>query len=35
MKELSEQHPRYGSRRIAALLRREGWNVGTSATSSG
>jgi transposase InsO family protein len=26
--ELSEQHPRYGYRRIAALLRREGWRVG-------
>lgn len=25
--ELSEQHPRYGYRRIAALLRREGWEV--------
>jgi transposase InsO family protein len=25
---LSEKHPRYGYRRIAALLRREGWNVG-------
>ena len=28
MKLLSEKHPRYGYRRIAALLRREGWNVG-------
>lgn len=26
--ELSARHPRYGYRRIAALLRREGWNVG-------
>lgn len=25
---LSAQHPRYGYRRIAALLRREGWRVG-------
>jgi putative transposase len=24
---LSQQHPRYGYRRITALLRREGWNV--------
>jgi len=28
MRVLSEKHPRYGYRRIAALLRREGWNVG-------
>lgn len=28
LKELSEKHPRYGYRRIAALLRREGWAVG-------
>lgn len=28
MKELSEKHPRYGYRRIAALLRQEGWSVG-------
>jgi len=28
MRELSEEHPRYGYRRIAALLRREGWAVG-------
>ncbi len=28
MKELSEKHPRYGYRRIAALLRQEGWPVG-------
>lgn len=28
MKELSEKHPRYGYRRIAALLREEGWKVG-------
>jgi putative transposase len=28
LKELSEKHPRYGYRRIAALLRREGWTVG-------
>ena len=26
--ELSAKHPRYGYRRIAALLRREGWRVG-------
>lgn len=26
--ELSDEHPRYGYRRIAALLRREGWRVG-------
>ena len=26
--ELSAEHPRYGYRRIAALLRREGWRVG-------
>lgn len=26
--ELSQAHPRYGYRRIAALLRREGWRVG-------
>jgi hypothetical protein len=26
--ELSLEHPRYGYRRIAALLRREGWKVG-------
>jgi putative transposase len=28
MRELSEEHPRYGYRRIAALLREEGWAVG-------
>ena len=28
MRELSEEHPRYGYRRIAALLRQEGWTVG-------
>jgi putative transposase len=28
LRELSEEHPRYGYRRIAALLRREGWSVG-------
>lgn len=28
MKELSEKYPRYGYRRIAALLREEGWQVG-------
>ena len=28
LRELSEQHPRYGYRRIAALLRQEGWQVG-------
>jgi transposase InsO family protein len=28
MKQLSEKHPRYGYRRIATLLKREGWNVG-------
>ena len=28
LRELSEKHPRYGYRRIAALLRREGWEVG-------
>jgi transposase InsO family protein len=28
MRELSEEHPRYGYRRIAALLRREGWSAG-------
>ena len=26
--ELSTQHPRYGYRRITALLRQEGWEVG-------
>jgi putative transposase len=28
MAELSERHPRYGYRRIVALLRQEGWAVG-------
>lgn len=28
MRELSQKHPRYGYRRIAALLRDEGWRVG-------
>jgi len=28
LRALSEQHPRYGYRRIAALLRQEGWPVG-------
>jgi len=28
LEELSEQHPRYGYRRIAALLRQEGWKAG-------
>ncbi|MCC7518155.1 MAG: transposase [Verrucomicrobiae bacterium] len=28
LKELSEKHPRYGHRRIAALLRWEGWLAG-------
>jgi transposase-like protein len=28
LKELSDKHSRYGYRRIAALLRREGWSVG-------
>ena len=28
MIELSDKHPRYGYRRIAALLRQEGWSVG-------
>ncbi len=28
LRTLSEQHPRYGYRRIAALLRQEGWSVG-------
>ena len=28
MHELSEAHPRYGYRRIAALLRQEGWRTG-------
>jgi len=28
LRELSEKHARYGYRRIAALLRREGWKVG-------
>lgn len=28
MEELSHLHPRYGYRRIAALLRREGWRAG-------
>jgi transposase InsO family protein len=28
LRELSDKHPRYGYRRIAALLRREGWAVG-------
>lgn len=28
LRVLSEKHPRYGYRRIAALLRREGWPVG-------
>jgi putative transposase len=27
MIELSDKHPRYGYRRIAALLRQEGWHV--------
>ena len=27
LRELSEEHPRYGYRRIAGLLRREGWKV--------
>jgi len=26
--ELSDRHPRYGYRRISALLRQEGWNAG-------
>jgi putative transposase len=28
LRELSDEHPRYGYRRIAALLRQEGWPVG-------
>lgn len=28
LRVLSEEHPRYGYRRIAALLRQEGWRVG-------
>src|SRR5215472_15517089 len=28
LQELSLEHPRYGYRRIAALLRQEGWAVG-------
>jgi putative transposase len=28
LRVISEKHPRYGYRRIAALLRREGWSVG-------
>ena len=28
LRELSVEHPRYGYRRLAALLRREGWRVG-------
>lgn len=28
LQELSREHPRYGYRRMAALLRREGWPVG-------
>ena len=28
MRKLSEEHPRYGYRRIAALLRQEGWRAG-------
>lgn len=28
MKELSHQYPRYGYRRIAVMLRQEGWSVG-------
>ena len=28
LRELSVKHPRYGYRRIAAVLRREGWPVG-------
>ena len=28
LRALSEKHPRYGYRRIAALLRQEGWSVG-------
>lgn len=28
LRVLSEKHPRYGYRRIAALLRQEGWSVG-------
>ena len=28
LEELSGKHPRYGYRRIAALLRQEGWNAG-------
>jgi putative transposase len=28
LKELSEKHPRYGYRRIAALSRQEGWPAG-------
>ena len=27
VKELAREHPRYGYRRITALLRREGWSV--------
>lgn len=28
LRELSEKHPRYGYRRIAALMRQEGWKAG-------
>ncbi|XHR31301.1 MAG: IS3 family transposase [Chthoniobacteraceae bacterium] len=28
LRELSQKHPRYGYRQIAALLRDEGWQVG-------
>ena len=27
IKELAREHPRYGYRRIRALLKREGWSV--------
>jgi hypothetical protein len=34
MRLLSEKHPRYGYRRITALLRQEGWRVGQTAISA-
>ena len=35
MKELSEKHPCYGCRRIAALLRQEGWTAGKRGEPGG
>ena len=34
MVELSDKYPRYGYRRIAALLRQEGWPVGKRCIQS-